>query len=142
MSLFFLSLVWKLLSRQIGVAYVMATSTALATAVGLNLYTKVCWEWTGWGNCPHALSRTDASLSPTASAPLAGPMGPLRSRGCCQLCQSPLDAAAVSVSCGQGAQRTWLPPKASQWQPGSGAPWLLCQFPIVGAGGSGRMRGR
>lgn len=28
-------------SRQIGVAYVTATSTALATAVGLNLYTKV-----------------------------------------------------------------------------------------------------
>lgn len=27
--------------RQIGVAYVTATSTALATAVGLNLYTKV-----------------------------------------------------------------------------------------------------
>lgn len=34
--------------RQIGVAYITATSTALATAVGLNLYTKVetptyCW---------------------------------------------------------------------------------------------------
>lgn len=28
-------------SRQIGVAYITATSTALATAVGLNLYTKV-----------------------------------------------------------------------------------------------------
>lgn len=28
-------------SRQIGVAYATATSTALATAVGLNLYTKV-----------------------------------------------------------------------------------------------------
>lgn len=27
--------------RQIGVAYITATSTALATAVGLNLYTKV-----------------------------------------------------------------------------------------------------
>ncbi|NWQ72772.1 SFXN2 protein, partial [Columbina picui] len=34
--------------RQIGVAYVTATSTALATAVGLNLYTKVCQEGNGW----------------------------------------------------------------------------------------------
>lgn len=36
-----LSLLWKSLSRQIGVAYITATGTALATAVGLNLYTKV-----------------------------------------------------------------------------------------------------
>lgn len=141
MGLFFIFL-WKLLSRQIGVAYVTATGTALATVVGLNLYTKVCREGTGWGSCPHPLSHTNASLSPAASAPLAGPMGPLRSRGCCQLCQYPHDATTVSVSCGQGAQGTWLPPKASWWQPGSGARWLLCQFPILGAGGGGRMRGR
>lgn len=36
-----LSFVTVVSFRQIGVAYVTATSTALATAVGLNLYTKV-----------------------------------------------------------------------------------------------------
>lgn len=38
---YFLSFLCKSPSRQIGVAYVTATGTALATAVGLNLYTKV-----------------------------------------------------------------------------------------------------
>ena len=33
--------VFVCVARQIGVAYITATSTALATAVGLNLYTKV-----------------------------------------------------------------------------------------------------
>lgn len=37
-----LSPFFEILSRQIGVAYVTATGAALATAVGLNLYTKVC----------------------------------------------------------------------------------------------------
>ncbi|XP_014813535.1 PREDICTED: sideroflexin-2 isoform X1 [Calidris pugnax] len=45
--------------RQIGVAYITATGTALATAVGLNLYTKVRGSW-GWvrqlaSSCPPTL---------------------------------------------------------------------------------------
>lgn len=44
-TLFFTSFIVSV--RQIGIAYVTATSTALATAVGLNLYTKVQTESSG-----------------------------------------------------------------------------------------------
>lgn len=40
-ALFYISMHLLQITRQIGVAYVTATTTALATAVGLNLYTKV-----------------------------------------------------------------------------------------------------
>ncbi|XP_029885656.1 sideroflexin-2 isoform X2 [Aquila chrysaetos chrysaetos] len=63
--------------RQIGVAYVTATGTALATAVGLNLYTK-------------------------RAPPLAGPLGPFCGRGCCQLCQYPHDATTGDHQWGRG----------------------------------------
>ena len=87
-------------------------------------------------------SRTDASLSPAASPPLAGPLGPLRGRGSCQLCQYPHDAATVSATCSRGARGTRLPLKASRWQPGSGAAWSpCCGFPSQGLEGVGGQEG-
>lgn len=89
--------------------------------------------WPG-GTAGHILPPcADASLSPAASPPLAGPLGPVCGRGCCQLCQYPHDAATVSAMPGQGARGTQLPLKASQWHPGSWAAWVPCgNFPSQG----------
>lgn len=76
-------------------------------------------------------SCADASLSPTASPPLASPLGPLRGRGCCQLCQYPHDATTVSAAHGRGARGTRLPPKAMLL----GCPVTLLWFSIAGVGG-------
>lgn len=77
---------------QIGVAYVTATSTALATAVGLNLYTKVRRD--GVATAPGRIPpHADPILCPAACSSLACPLGPFCSCSCCQLCEHPNDEA-------------------------------------------------
>ncbi|KAJ6669124.1 hypothetical protein lerEdw1_007933, partial [Lerista edwardsae] len=91
--------------KQIGVAYVTATSTALATAVGLNLYTKVfsvkyyasrlqAWEEENGNMGSSGLTLNCIIYLCTESSIPCGPLGSLCSSSCCQLCEYSLDEAA------------------------------------------------
>ncbi|XP_021101171.1 sideroflexin-2 isoform X6 [Heterocephalus glaber] len=73
--------------RQMAFSYLTATTTAVATAVGMNMWTKPPPLPSECSRCP---------LSPTESSSLGVPLGALRCRGCCELCQYPNDATAVS----------------------------------------------